>query len=254
MFFGLWGAPCRFVGPILYEEIGVVWLVAGTGAVVAVIELFALVFMIDPAPAKPATDAPNTPDTLSDPILSLRQIMAIPSYWVFFICLLLFLAPGFGFKIIIQALSKDVFHASMMTASIMAVAFLATYGFSRLVFGILSDRIKLKLMYFFFSFVRAAALLIAAITLPNLHGVAFFTMLIWVSTSKQFESSGTRPRVSCHCVCPFTKRTYAKVPILFSADLLPSQLEQIADRSMSTQKPLSRLDRFKLTHSSALSP
>ena len=62
----------------------------------------------------------------------------------------------------------------------MAVAFLATYGLSRLVFGILSDKIRLKPMYFLFGFVQAAALLIAAITLPNLQGVAFFTVLMCI--------------------------------------------------------------------------
>ena len=177
MLFGLWGALYSFVGPILYEKVGVFWLLVGTGVVVAVIELLALIFMVNPAAAAPQANAPSAP---SDPVLGIRQIMGIPTYWVFFVFLLLFLAPGFGFKIIVQALSKDVFDATTMTASIMAVAFLATYGISRLVFGILSDKISLKPMYFLFGLVQAAALLIAAITLPNLQGVAFFTVLMCI--------------------------------------------------------------------------
>ena len=63
-----------------------------------------------------------------------------------------------------------------------------------------------------------------------------------VSTSKLFEISGIKPLVSRDCLCLFTERTYSKIPILFSADLVPSQIEQVADRSMRAQKSLSLLD------------
>ena len=47
-----------------------------------------------------------------------------------------------------------------------------------------------------------------------------------------------KSRVSRDCFCPFTERTYPKILMLFSADLVPSQIEQVVNRSMSTQKSL----------------
>ncbi len=73
---------------------------------------------------------------------------------------------NFGFKIIVQALSVSVFHVTQFEASLVAVAFLSSYGLSKLVCGFLADHFLLKPMYLIFAGGQSLALLIAAIGLP----------------------------------------------------------------------------------------
>jgi sugar phosphate permease len=60
----------------------------------------------------------------------------------------------------------------------MAVAFLITYGLSRLVFGIVSDWWGTKPLYLAFAGIQAAALLFAAVSLPSLDSIVVFTVLM----------------------------------------------------------------------------
>ena len=49
---------------------------------------------------------------------------------------------------------------------------------------------------------------------------------------------------------PISERTGPKIPIVFSADQMPTQVEQVTDGGMRTQEPLSLPSRFELTHPS----
>ena len=44
--------------------------------------------------------------------------------------------------------------------------------------------------------------------------------------------------VSSYRLTPFFKRTFPEVPIMLSPNQVPTEIEQIADSSMSTQKSL----------------
>ena len=176
MMFGLWGAIFSIVGPYLQVHLDFTWMLILSGIAVATIELSALFFMIDPPPTEVTQADMDTEQ--AKPTLTFGDVIRIPSIWVFGFFIFLFLTPGFGFKLIVAALSNEVFHTTDLVASWMAAAFLICYGASRLGFGILSDRLPIKPMYLTFSLVQVVALLIAAITLPWVTGVLFFTVLM----------------------------------------------------------------------------
>lgn len=74
----------------------------------------------------------------------------------------------------------SVFHVTQFEASLVAVAFLSSYGLSRLVCGFLADHLLLKPMYLIFAGGQSLALLIAAIGLPLYTNVVFLTVLMCV--------------------------------------------------------------------------
>ena len=176
MLFGFWGAVYSIIGPYIQSHLGFTWMLILSGIAVAAIQLLALFYMVDPP--KPKTSDADLKKQAQVPLLAFRDILRIPSFWVFGVFFFLFLAPGFGFKLIVAALSDEVFHTTDFVASLMAAAFLVCYGASRLGFGILSDRLPLKPMYLVFSMVQVVALLAAAVSLPFLKGVVFFTILM----------------------------------------------------------------------------
>ena len=176
MLFGIWGAVYSVVGPYVIANVGLIWFLPLTGFAVAIIEMLALTCMLDPVGA--GTPKDTNQGKANIPTLTFKDIARVPSFWVFFFFFILFLTPGFGFKLIVAALSDRIFHATEFVASIMAASFLICYGASRLGFGILSDKLPIKPMYFGFSIVQVFALLVAAISLPYLKGVVFFTVLM----------------------------------------------------------------------------
>ncbi len=175
MLFGFWGAVYSVVGPYFNFHFGFTWMLILSGLAVALVTLAALLFMRQPPePSDSEADAQEK----QVPLLTFRDIVSTPSFWVFGFFFFLFLAPGFGFKLIIAALSNEVFRTTDFVASLMAASFLICYGASRLGFGILSDRLALKPMFLIFSSVQVVALLVGAISLPFLKGVVFFTTLM----------------------------------------------------------------------------
>ncbi len=175
MLFGFWGAVYSVVGPYFQSHFGFTWMLILSGLGVALIVMTALLFMQQP-PKSTNSEAEAREQQV--PLLAFRDIVRTPSFWVFGFFFFLFLAPGFGFKLIVAALSDEVFRTTDFVASLMAAAFLVCYGASRLGFGILSDRLSLKPMFLIFSLVQVAALLAGAIALPYLKGVVFFTILM----------------------------------------------------------------------------
>ncbi|MDG2381595.1 MAG: hypothetical protein P8N76_07965 [Pirellulaceae bacterium] len=175
MLLGFWGAVYSVLSPIVRSHVGFLWMLILLGFAVAAVELLGLLLMIDPPESTTEKTSSEKDDT---PILAFRNIVQFPSFWVFGFFILLFLLPGFGFKLIVSALSDEVFHTTESVASSMAAIFLVCYGASRLGFGILSDSLPIKPMYFIFSLVQAVALLIAAVSLPYMKGVVFFTFLM----------------------------------------------------------------------------
>ena len=56
--------------------------------------------------------------------------------------------------------------------------------------------------------------------------------------------------VSSNCPTPLIERTHPQIPIMFSSNQVPTQTEEIRDRSMSIKEPLSLLGRFEPPHPS----
>jgi nitrate/nitrite transporter NarK len=175
--FGAWAAAYSFVAPIVVRAIGLQWLLVLSGALVLLTSLLASMLYHDPPPEPPP---PVGAVSAASSTLTVAKIVRLPVFWVFAAFLVFFMAPGFGFKLIVHALSNEVFHASESVASMVAVAFFVTYGVARLVFGTLADKVPLRPMYYLFCGVQAAALVVAAFVLPQLHGVAFFAGLMCV--------------------------------------------------------------------------
>ena len=175
MMLGFWGAVYSVVAPEIRSQYGIFWMLILSGFAVAIVELLSLVLMIEPPESTTVTTSTENEEI---PVLTFRDIVQFPSFWFFGFFFLLFLIPGFAFKLIVSAFSDEVFHTTTAVSSTMAALFLICYGASRLGFGILSDRLPVKPMYFIFSSVQAVALLVAAVSLPSMKGVVFFTFLM----------------------------------------------------------------------------
>jgi len=171
--FGAWGALNSFVAPPLIEAFSLSALLIGEGLLLLILTLLAWLLLTDPPPQPKQDEA-----TEDAPEIGLGQLFKLAPFWIFFAFFFLFLLPGFGFKIIVQALSLKVFHASQEAAQLMAVAFLLSYGLSRLGFGILSDKLPTRPMYFWFTALQGLGLLAMAITLPMVDSIAIFTLLM----------------------------------------------------------------------------
>lgn len=178
LFFGLWGGLYSYFAPWLANRIDLEWLLAGTGFSIVTIGLIAAFIFVEPPKSPGNTKAKTSAPKDAAVELKIIDILKLAPFWIFFIFFMLFLTPGFGFKIIVQELSTKVFHANAETAAIMAVAFLTSYGLSRLIFGILSDKFHLKLLYLIFAVTQMVCLLVAAIILPHLQSVVIFTILM----------------------------------------------------------------------------
>lgn len=179
MMFGVWGAAYSFLAPELHAAVGVEWLLIITGGAVCVLGFVGAWLFIEPSEEPAAVGSGSTEAAVqARPALRLRDLLRLPPFYLFFVFFLLFLTPGFGFKIIVQVLSTEVFHATAFVSSMMAVAFLVTYGVSRLVAGVLSDKLPLKPMYALFSGVQAGVLVVMGFTLPMHPGALLFTLMM----------------------------------------------------------------------------
>lgn len=171
LLFGVWGAIYSLMAPMLIQRWGIEWTFIGTACFVM---LFAFLSVIRlRMPVEPAARS-----TLDKPVLSLRQIAATRQFWFFTICMLILLTPGFGFKVIVQSLSEHIYHVSSLTASLVAVAFLMSYGISRLICGLLADHVRLKPMYLLFTGGQMILLTVTAIALPDVQGIAFIAVMM----------------------------------------------------------------------------
>ena len=65
---------------------------------------------------------------------------------------------------------------------------------------------------------------------------------------------GIQPWASSYYPIPFCKRTDPEITVMLGTYFVPTQIEQIADSSMDTQKPLRLTNRFELSHSSLPDP
>ena len=169
LMYGVWGAVFSLVAPVCIARWGVEWTLLGTGMVLLLAAIVSTSTQ-RPVPPQPPGDRPERPS------LSRRQLLSFRMFWIFLLFFLIFLTPGFGFKVIVQSLSQHVYDVSEFTASLVAAAFLISYGLSRLICGIIADHIRLKPMYLFFTVGQAVLLLVAAIGLPRAEGVVFLVV------------------------------------------------------------------------------
>lgn len=177
--FGLWGAIFSLYGSRLDAALGLPFFLLITGTGILLIGLLATALYCDPPETtlKP-TSSQDTSTTKSEVTLNVAGILKLLPYRLFLVFFLLFLIPGFGFKIVVQQFSDNVFHSNAQTSAIMAVAFLLSYGFSRLIFGVLSDRFQTRALYLGFVAIQALSLFVSAITLQSNHSIVFFTVLM----------------------------------------------------------------------------
>jgi nitrate/nitrite transporter NarK len=175
LMFGLWGAAFSFVAPLTIDKWGLEWTLYGTALVVFTCAILSSLGFILPTP--PPVD-PAKPVQKAQQPLTRPQLLSSPTYWIFLIFFLIFFTPGFGFKVIVQALAEDVYKVTNLTASLVAVAFLVCYGISRLICGLVADHFRLKPMFLFFASGQAILLLIAAIGLPMNRHVLFITVMM----------------------------------------------------------------------------
>ncbi|MDG2423453.1 MAG: hypothetical protein P8M22_05685 [Phycisphaerales bacterium] len=171
LMFGLWAAAYSFVAPMAIERWGLEWALIGTAVLVLLVSWIAVVKLRDP----PASIQAATTDK---PAMPLGQLVGSKPYWVMSIFLLIFLTPGFGFKIIVQSLAQHAYHVTTMTASLVAVAFLVSYGVSRLICGLVADHFRLKPMFLLFTGGQALLLLTAAIGLPHFKEIGFLAVMM----------------------------------------------------------------------------
>ena len=176
--FGFWGAIYSFVGPGIIADIGPAAMLMASGVFVGGMYCASWLFFV-PAPViEDDTAAQGAGDESRVIGLKLGQLLMLAPFWLFFIYFLFFLTPGFGFKIIVQVLSTKVFDAGVEEASLIAVAFLACYGLSRLFFGYVSDKLATRPMYLSFTLVQCVCLFVAAVTLPAMESVVVFSVLM----------------------------------------------------------------------------
>ena len=178
LWFGIWAAIYSYFAPIVFQTTGVIYglLLSALFVVPAMIGIFLMREpKSDDASTKIITPEKATPD------LGMKGILSTTSFWIFFVFFLLFLMPGFGFKIIVQAMTVEVFHVTQESSSIIAVAFLASYGLARFVFGAIADKLRLKPIYLVFCSVQCLSLLGAAIVLQLLAGPLLFTILMCIT-------------------------------------------------------------------------
>lgn len=173
LMFGLWAAAYSFVASMAIERWGLEWTLIGTAVLVLLVSWIAAWKLREP----PAPVQAVTPDKQA---MSLGQLVGSRPYWVITIFMLIFLTPGFGFKIIVQSLAQNAYHVSTMTASLVAVAFLISYGVSRLICGLVADHFRLKPMYLFFTGGQVLILLATAIGLPHFQGIGFLAVMMCV--------------------------------------------------------------------------
>jgi len=171
LMFGVWGAIFSLLAPMVVQRWGVEWTLLATGAVL----LAAAVVSSLTQRQAPLQEQPDEPQR---PSLTRRQLLSVRTFWVFLLFFLIFLAPGFGFKVIVQSLSQQVYHVSDLEASLIAATFLLSYGVSRLFCGIIADHVRLKPMYLFFTIGQVTLLLVAAIGLPHVQGITFLVIVM----------------------------------------------------------------------------
>ena len=175
MMYGVWGAAFSLLGPFAIDSMGLgTWFLV-SGAFVFVLSFAGIVLFVPPP-----SEATAGPGQASERVLTNKEILRMSQFWIFAVFFGLFLVPGFGFKIIVQVLGKDLFHASTSTSAVMAAAFLASYALGRLVFGLIADHVSLKFIYLMFCVVQIVALLVMGFALPTLTGAAFFTVLMCI--------------------------------------------------------------------------
>jgi len=174
--FGLWGALFSFYGASLEEYFGLPLFLCLCGVAILLTGLAATFFYF--APPQAATSGQLESKSAEIIALDVAQILKLAPYWLFLVFFLLFLMPGFGFKIVVQEFSQHVFQTSGHASAMIAIAFLLSYGLSRLIFGLLSDSFNSRPLYLGFVLVQAICLLIAALTLPSNQNVVFFTVLM----------------------------------------------------------------------------
>ena len=75
----------------------------------------------------------------------------------------------------------EVYHSTQSVASIIAVAFLGSYGISRLIFGITADKLKLKLIFLIFCAVQCLALLGSGIAIHIFDGPLVIAVLMCIT-------------------------------------------------------------------------
>ena len=171
LMFGVWGAIFSLLAPMVIQRWGVEWTLLGTGMVL-------LAAAVVSSLTQRQAPAQEQPDHSPRPSLTRSQLLSVRTFWVFLFFFLIFLAPGFGFKVIVQSLSQQVYHVSDLEASLVAATFLVSYGVSRLICGIIADHIRLKPMYLFFTIGQITLLLVAAIGLPHVQGITFLVIVM----------------------------------------------------------------------------
>ncbi|MCH2132989.1 MAG: hypothetical protein MK116_04480 [Phycisphaerales bacterium] len=171
LMFGLWGAAFSLLATLTVARWGLEWTLVGTAVLIMVLSLVSLINMQPPPAATPQQEA-------NIPRLTFRRVLGSKTLWLVFVFLLIFLTPGFGFKVIVQSLSQRIYHVSDLTASLVAVAFLVSYGVSRLVCGLVADHLSLKGLILFFTAGQCLLLAATAIGLPLVEGIAFLTVMM----------------------------------------------------------------------------
>ncbi len=180
IYFGVWGAFYSIIAPLILDSLGLIWLLGLTGFCLAGTQLLNLRFVIDPPPLSKPAKTPHA-SVAKPPQLTPRDVVRIPTFWIVALFFFLFLTPGFGIKIVVTAFTGQVFQVSQSTSAIIAAAFLISYGVSRLGFGILSDKLRVKPMYLMFSAIQVITLLATAIMLPFFDGVLMFAVLMCIT-------------------------------------------------------------------------
>jgi|GEM_PF-2382627 hypothetical protein len=175
--FGLWGAAFSLYGAEFNSKLGLPTFLLATGSFILLAGIISTLLYYDPPSAGIKSEQSPVPSQ-NEIALSIPTILRLLPYQLFFVFFVLFQIPGFGFKVVVQQFSDNVFNTNIQTSSIMAVAFLLSYGLSRLVFGLLSDRFQTRSLYLWFILVQASSLLVSAITLPSNQSIVFFTTLM----------------------------------------------------------------------------
>ena len=174
--FGIWAALYSFFAPLVFSATStpVSFLLTIVFIVPTIIGIILLKY--PEATNSSTTSQPSTPN------LGIKGILGLTSFWLFFVFFLLFLTPGFGFKIIVQAMILKVYDdTTQSVASIIAVAFLGSYGISRLIFGITADKLKLKLIFLIFCGVQCLALLGSGIAIHIFDGPLVIAVLMCIT-------------------------------------------------------------------------
>lgn len=171
LMFGLWGAIYSLIAPMAIHRWGIEWTFIGTGSLILIFTGLCSIRYRMPTEQSAKENPRST-------TLDVRQVFRTKQFWFFTICMLILLTPGFGFKVIVQSLAENIYHVSSLSASLVAVAFLTSYGISRLICGCIADHVKLKPMYLLFTGGQMMLLVVTAIGLPHVEGITFMAVMM----------------------------------------------------------------------------